>query len=159
MIINQRSLLNKEIQLLAGNITKVKNEDIVSSPVEGVSNPPLTGDIAQETSPINDKTSSTTAEEKVEENPTDNPDTDTYSADDLADLQNLDEIVNDDLKDILGDDYNDDYNDDGLDNFASELIFDDINVTNLSTVQQALRPDQRPEFDALANAGAIKLHC
>ena len=157
--INQRSLLNKEIQLLAGNITRVKNEDIVSSPVEGVSNPSPTGDIAQEISPVNDKTSPTTAEEKEEENPTDNPDTDTYSADDLADLQNLDEIVGDDLKDILGDDYNDDYSDDGLDNFASELIFDDINVTNLSTIQQALRPDQRPEFDALANAGAIKLHC
>lgn len=149
--INERSLLNREIKLLAGNIGNIKNVTNDNSPVQGetlVNAPSPTGGQAQ--------SDSTTAEEQLQDDK-DNPD---FTADDLADLQNLDNnlgnIDTDNFFDT-GDSY--DFNDDDLSGLTSELIFDDIRVNNLSVVEQTLRPDQRAEFDALASAGAIKLHC
>lgn len=149
--INERSLLNREIRLLAGNINNAKNVTNDNSPVQGeipFDAPSSTGGQAQ--------SDSTTAEQQLQDDK-DNPD---FTVDDLADLQNLDNnLGNVDTDNFFdtGDSY--DFNDDDLSGLTSELIFDDIRVNNLSIVEQTLRPDQRAEFDALASAGAIKLHC
>lgn len=149
--INERSLLNREIRLLAGNINNAKNVTNASTPVEGEipsNTPSPTGGQAQ--------SDSSTAEQQLQDDK-DNPD---FTADDLADLQNLDNnLGNIDVDNFFdtGDSY--DFNDDDLSGLTSELIFDDIRVNNLSVVEQTLRPDQRAEFSALASAGAIKLRC
>ena len=136
---------------MAGNISNAKNVTNDSSPVQGeipFDAPSPTGGQAQ--------SDSTTAEQQLQDDK-DNPD---FTADDLADLQNLDNnLGNVDTDNFFdtGDSY--DFNDDDLSGLTSELIFDDIRVNNLSVVEQTLRPDQRAEFDALASAGAIKLHC
>lgn len=157
--INERSLLNRQIRLLSNGISNNKKVTNVSTPIQGelnFDNAPSTGNVNRDIQNNQEPTIGEPSEvkpESVQEQYTETPE---YTAKEYSDLQSLADSLSDDF-DLT--EFNDEDNFNDLDNMASELIFEDIQVTNLSTVEQSLRPDQRTEFGTLASAGAIKLHC